>query len=156
MVANLIVSGTLKRNPHIRIILSHAGGAVPLFAERLLLLDNSEIMDIFQKGQVGDIGPPSPEMIEQMMQKSLESTFNQLRGLYYDTALSANGTVLSALQRLVPSSHILLGTDYPFTRETGIRYALSGLAAYPDWSTQDRHDIEANNALKLFLRLQVQ
>jgi len=39
MVANLIVSGTLKRYPHIHIILSHAGGAVPLFAECLLLLE---------------------------------------------------------------------------------------------------------------------
>ncbi len=103
------------RYPHIRIILSHAGGAVPLFG-----------------------------------------TFSQLRSLCYDTALSTNSTVLSALQRLVPTSQILLGSDYPFAQETGVRYALSGLAAYAGFSEQDRQDIECSNVLSLFPRLQAE
>jgi 6-methylsalicylate decarboxylase len=151
-VANLIFSGTLKRYPHLRIILSHAGGAVPLFSERLM--DRSEILAVMQKVQAGQAPPPSPEELEALMQTALESTFRQLRALYYDTALSTNNTVLSALQRLVPSSQILLGTDYPFAQEAGIRYALEGLATYAGFSEQDRKAIESQNALKLFPRLQ--
>lgn len=151
-VANLIYSGTLKRYPHLRIILSHAGGAVPLFAERLL--DRSPILAVMGKVQAGEIAPPSPEKLEQLMQTALESTFAQLRGLYYDTALSANGTVLSALQRLVPTSHVLLGTDYPFAQEVGARYVVNGLAAYTAFSDQDRQAIESKNALTLFPRFQ--
>jgi predicted TIM-barrel fold metal-dependent hydrolase len=151
-VANLIFSGTLKRYPHLRIILSHAGGAVPLFVERLL--DRSEILPVMQKVRMGQVAPPSPEELDGLMQKGLESTFSQLRGLYYDTALSANRTVLSALQRLVPTSQILLGTDYPFAQEVGARYVLKGLASYEGFSESDRQEIEAENALKLFPRLQ--
>jgi predicted TIM-barrel fold metal-dependent hydrolase len=153
-VANLIFSETLKRYPHIRIILSHAGGAVPLFAERLL--DRSEITALLGKVQAGQAAPPSPEALEQLMQRGLERTFSQLRRLYYDTALSANGTVLSALQRLAPASQILLGSDYPFAQETGVRYTVSGLAAYAGFSEQDRHAIEGSNARALFPRLQAQ
>ncbi|SRR6266545_6260610 len=142
------------RYPHIRIILSHAGGAVPLFAERLL--DRSEITAVLEKVQAGQAAPPSPEALEQMMQRGLERTFSQLRSLCYDTALSTNSTVLSALQRLVPTSQILLGSDYPFAQETGVRYALSGLAAYAGFSEQDRQDIECSNVLSLFPRLQAE
>lgn len=150
-VANLIFSGTLKRHPHIRIILSHAGGAVPLFAERLL--DRSEILALFQKVRVGEAAPPSPEAIEQMMQTGLEETFRQLNSLYYDIALSTNQTVLSALQRLVPTSQILFGTDYPFAQEAGVRYSISGLASHAGFSDQARRAIESENVLKLFPRL---
>lgn len=151
-VASLIFSGTLSRYPHLRIILSHAGGAAPLFAERLL--DRSEILAVMQKVQAGQAAPPSPEEIEALMKTALESTFRHLRGLYYDTALSTNGTVLSALQRLVPTSHLLLGSDFPFAQEVGARYALEGLAAYPGFSAQERRAIESENALTLFPRLQ--
>lgn len=152
VVANLIFSGTLKRYQHMRIILSHAGGAVPLFAERLL--DRSEILMFMQKVQVGQVAPPSPETIEQLMQSGLDSTFKQLRRLYYDTALSANPTVLSALQRLVPASQILFGSDYPPAQDVGVHYVVQGLAAYAGFSKQEQQDIECNNALTLFPRLQ--
>lgn len=151
-VANLIFSGTLKRYSRLRIILSHAGGAVPLFAERLL--DRLEILAVMQKVQIGQAAQPSPEELEALMQTALESTFRQLRGMYYDTALSTNGTVLSALQRLVPTSHLLLGTDYPFAQEVGTRYVLEGLVTYPGFSAQERKTIESENALTLFPRFQ--
>jgi 6-methylsalicylate decarboxylase len=151
-VANLIISRTLKRYPHVRIILSHAGGTVPLLAHRLI--DPAKITALVRKAQAGQAVPPSLDSLEQMLQTATEDTFDQLRGLYYDTALSANVTVLSSLQRLVPASHILLGTDYPFAQETGVRYSLDGIAAYAGFSEQDRKDVESNNASKLFPRLQ--
>jgi predicted TIM-barrel fold metal-dependent hydrolase len=150
-VANLVFSGTLKRYQRMRIILSHAGGAVPLFAERLL--DRSEILTFMQKVQTGQATPPSPETIEQLMQRGLDSTFSQLRRLYYDTALSTNPTVLSALQRLVSPSQILFGTDYPPAQEVGVHYAMQGVTSYAGFNEQERQDIAFNNALKLFPRL---
>jgi len=150
-VANLISSGTLKRYPNVRIVLSHAGGAVPLFADRLI--DRSEILAYVQKAQAGEAAPPSPEMLERMMRAASEDAFELLRGLYYDTALSANPTVLSALQRLVPASRVLLGTDYPFAQEIGVRYALNGLAAYEGFGEAERAMIESGTALTLAHRL---
>jgi len=82
-------------------------------------MDRSEIQAYMQKMQAGQVTPPLPEEIERLMQEALESTFHQLRGHYYDTALSTNTTVLSALQRLVPASQILFGTDYPLPRKSG-------------------------------------
>lgn len=105
-----------------------------------------------QKVQACQATLPSPEEIEHLMQEALESTFHQLRGLYYDTALSTNNTALSALQRLVPASQILFGTDYPPAQEIGVRYAVNGLAFYPGWNEQERQEIEAQNARQLFPR----
>lgn len=68
------------------------------------------------------------------MQEALESTFYQRRGLYDDTALSANNTVLSALQRLVPASQ----TDYSPVQEIGIRYAVNGLPIQGGTSKRSR------------------
>jgi 6-methylsalicylate decarboxylase len=147
-VANLISSGTLKRYPNVRIILSHAGGAVPLFADRLI--DRSEIVALVREAQAGRATPPSPETLERMMRAATEDAYKLLRGLYYDTALSANPTVLGALQRLVPASRVLLGTDYPFAQEVGVRYSLDGLAAYEGFGEEERATIESGTALTLF------
>jgi hypothetical protein len=50
-VASLISSGTLERYPNVSIILSHAGGAVPLFANRFI--DRSQIVALVQEVQAG-------------------------------------------------------------------------------------------------------
>jgi predicted TIM-barrel fold metal-dependent hydrolase len=147
-VANLISSGTLKRYPNVRIILSHAGGAVPLFADRLI--DRSEIVALVREVQAGRAAPPSLETLERMMRAVTEDAFELLRGLYYDTALSANPTVLGALQRLVPASRVLLGTDFPFAQEIGVRYSLDGLAAYEGFGEEERAMIDSGTALTLF------
>src|SRR5918993_525496 len=145
---SLISSGTLKRYPNVRIILSHAGGAVPLFADRLI--DRSEIVALVREAQAGRAAPPSPETLERMMRAATEDAYELFRGLYYDTALSANPTVLGALQRLVPASRILLGTDFPFAQEVGVRYSLDGLAAYEGFGEEERATIESGTALTLF------
>ena len=85
-----------------------------------------------------------------MMRAATEDAFELLRGLYYDTALSANPTVLGALQRLVPASRILLGTDYPFAQEVGVRYSLDGLTAYEGFGEEERTTIESGTARTLF------
>jgi len=151
-VANLLFTGTLKRYPHMRIILSHAGGTIPFVANRMIV-NSDVVMAFFKKVQAGQVAPPSPEMIEQLTRENREEAFRQLRGLYYDTALSANAHVLRALQFLVPTSQLLLGTDYPPVQEEGVRSSLNELVAYADFSEQERQEIEFRNALDLFPRL---
>lgn len=76
-----------------------------------------------------------------------------LWSLYYDTALSANIHVFSSLRQLVPASHILLGTDYPFTPAIESGSTAARLAALPGFSEQELQEIEGENALRLFPRL---
>lgn len=71
-------------------------------------------------------------------------------GVYYDTALSANAHALSSLQQLVPASHMLLGTDYPFAPESEAHATLSGIASAAGLSEQEHQDIEGSNAFQLF------
>src|SRR5262245_34397021 len=50
-VANLVYTGTLDRNPDVRIILSHAGGAIPYLAGRLATVD--PIPEIAKRAPLG-------------------------------------------------------------------------------------------------------
>jgi 6-methylsalicylate decarboxylase len=91
------------------------------------------------------------EHIEAIRQTVADDVLSQLRNLYYDTALSANGNAFSSLRELVQTSHILLGTDYPFAPEAGS--TPTKLAALPGLDEQDLQAIDGENALTLFPRL---
>src|SRR5207249_2134168 len=65
-VLNLALSGTLHRYPHIRWVLSHAGGAIPSHAWRWALADRSPIVK----------------------KNAPQGVLTYLRQLYFDTALS--------------------------------------------------------------------
>ena len=150
-VANLVISGMLKKYPNLRIILSHAGGTVPFIAHKIV----SGVLLTTFASQIGTGQVTLPrEQIEAIKQVFSEDVFSQLRRLYYDTALSANINAFSSLQQLVPVSHILLGTDYPFAPEVESGSTAARLATLPGLSVQELEDIEGGNALKLFPRLQ--
>jgi predicted TIM-barrel fold metal-dependent hydrolase len=150
-VANLVISGTLTKYPHLRIILSHAGGTVPFVAHKIV---SGVLLSAFASQiRTGQVALPR-EQIEAIRQAFADDVFSQLRSLYYDTALSANINVFSSLRQLVPASHILLGTDYPFAPEMESSMTAARLATLPGLSEQELWDIEGQNALKLFSRLQ--
>lgn len=150
-VANLVLSGTLKKYPHVRIILSHAGGTVPFVAGKMV---SGALYTAFaSRISTGQVTLPR-EQIEAIRQAFAEDILGQLRSLYYDTALSANIHAFSSLRQLVPASHILLGTDYPFAPEIESGSTAARLATLPGLSEQELRDIEGENALKLFPRLQ--
>ena len=54
--------------------------------------------------------------------------------------------MLDPLTSLVPTSHILLGTDFPFGQEIGLRYTLRGIQRYPGFTDDDRAAILEHNA----------
>lgn len=129
-VANLLYSGTLDRHPSLRIILSHAGGAVPFLAQRLTYAATI-----------------NPRLRDWQPRDVLAS----LRRLYYDTAMSANRPALAALTELVDTDHILFGTDYPFMPESTTVQTIAGLQEFFDADTLQ--DVERNNAAALLPRL---
>jgi predicted TIM-barrel fold metal-dependent hydrolase len=143
-VANLVIRGTLERCPSLRLIIAHAGGAVPLLRDRIL--DRAPIV-------ARALRAPAPTLaeLERMMAEGLARSQRQLEHLCYDVTLSASETVLECLQRLVPVSNIVLGTDYPFAQEIGIVTTIAGVESHFD--LEGVAAIESDVALRLFPRL---
>jgi predicted TIM-barrel fold metal-dependent hydrolase len=73
----------------------------------------------------------------------------EIQKMYYDTAQAFNQYTLPTFTKVVPMSHILFGTDYPFARAQTVA---SGLADY-GFTPADLRAIERENALELFPRL---
>jgi 6-methylsalicylate decarboxylase len=127
-IASLLYSGTFSRLTDIRFIFSHSGGTMPPIAERIARLAavNKTVAARLPNGAL-----------------------HELEKLYYDVATSVGPTNLGALLKLVPLSHVLFGTDYPYLP---VAATLSGLLKY-GFSDQDLLAIERSNALTLFPRL---
>jgi predicted TIM-barrel fold metal-dependent hydrolase len=121
-ISSLILNKPLKRFPKIRFIVSHAGGTAPYIAWRMSLLDYRVHTD----------------------------TINDLKRLYYDTALSASPYALRSLQELVNPSHILFGSDYPFAPEIITRMTISGLNTFNGFDEKQLRGINRENAIDLF------
>jgi predicted TIM-barrel fold metal-dependent hydrolase len=126
MVANLLYSGTLDRYPGVRLILSHAGGAVPFLAKRLTYADT--------------INPG-------LASRRPADPLGSLRRLYYDTAMSANPHTLAALTSLIDVDHILFGSDYPFMPTSTTAETIDGINTF--FAASDRKLVERGNAMRL-------
>jgi predicted TIM-barrel fold metal-dependent hydrolase len=92
-IASLIFNGAAERYSDIRFIFSHAGGTMPNLIERF------------------EAVPKMNPAVLKAIPKGVES---YLRSFYYDTAQAANDMALGSLLKLVPASHVLFGTDFPY------------------------------------------
>jgi len=128
-VFSLLFTGTFARFPDIRFIFCHSGAAVPVLAGRATVMGLGR------------------EFVEKMP----NGIDHELRKLHYDVALQANRPALAALFAYVPTTQVLLGSDYPFgTSADGI----SGLEQHG----LNRGDLEAiysGNAERLLPRFKV-
>jgi 6-methylsalicylate decarboxylase len=89
-IVSLLINGVLSSCPDIRFIFAHGGGAIPYLAGRIAaLFDRS--------------GESQHDLFH-----------DQLRQLYFDTALVMNEPAMAALRAFSPRSRLLLGTDSPF------------------------------------------
>lgn len=127
-IASLLFSGTTQRFKNINWIFSHGGGALTAVAER------------FQIQMVSR--PPFQGKFTR------ESVDAELKRYYYDTAQVANAVTISALAKLVPTSQIVFGTDFPYrTAAEHVR----GLATA--FGAEDLKAIDRDNAVRLMPRL---
>lgn len=126
-VTNLILSGTLDRFPDVRLIVPHAGSALPVLAERI--------------GSISAALRPGSG--------SREMVYGHLRRLYYDLAGFPVPTLLRALKDIADPQRVLYGSDWPFTPTPATRQLADALDATdliePDW----RRRIYRDNALEL-------
>jgi len=127
-IANLIVSGAAQRYADINFIFSHGGGVLTAVAERLQI-------------QMVTTPPYKGTFTREIVD-------NQLRRFYYDTAQVANSVTIDALAKLVPTSQIVFGTDFPY--RTGAEQAQ---ALAQRFGANDLKAIDRDNALRILPRL---
>jgi predicted TIM-barrel fold metal-dependent hydrolase len=137
-ITNMILKGTIKRFPDIKIIVPHAGAFLPILADRL-----NSALQMLPVAFADNI-------------KNVEDridVYAELKGLHYDVAGVCLPTQLPALLQIVDVGNLLYGSDYPYTPEAGCIYLADALDKTDLLTDEQRCDIYHDNALKLFPRL---
>lgn len=130
-VTNLILSGVTQRYPNVRIIVPHAGAALPVLIDRIAGL--TPILGLSTSFSEAEL-------------------FEEFKKLYFDLAGTPLPRLLPALLTIANTDHILYGSDFPFSTEALVRSLITKL----ENSNLDKKQLKAfmrDNALKLFPRL---
>ncbi len=123
-IVDLIFSGASRRYADIDFIFSHGGGVLTAVAERLQI----QLVSI-------------PPYLGKVTHAEVEHELNRF---FYDTAQVANAVTIEALAKLVPTSQIVFGSDFPY--RTSAEHVI-GLAAR--FSGDVLHGIERDNAARI-------
>ena len=123
-IARLIFGGAAARYPDIKWIFSHAGGTMPFLVER------------FERAP----GRWAPAVEG--------GSLPHLQRFHYDTAQAAHSWALMGLTRLVESTQILFGTDFPYRTATETAQGITDFG----FSTSDLAAIDRGNAARLMPR----
>jgi len=130
-VTHLALTGTLSRYPNIRLIVPHAGAALPLLSDRVGGIVNALGID-----------PPG----------SADAFFDLVSGLYFDLAGFPVPKMLPSLLSVASTDRLLYGSDWPFTPPplvSALATALDGAADLAPFTEA----IMSGNAQALFPRL---
>ena len=103
-VIDYILSGNAERYPAIKLVIPHAGGVLPLLAERVQL---------FRSIAGEPAGQPSVSQL--------------LARYYFDLAGPPSQPQLDALTAVAPVKRLVYGSDYAWTRADVVLHALDGL-----------------------------
>jgi predicted TIM-barrel fold metal-dependent hydrolase len=126
-IVGVTFSGDAVRFPDIRFIWSHAGGTVPFLAGRI-------------------------DGASRTAKDRLPNGFmSELKKFYYDLAGAANPGAIASLLKLVTTSQVLFGTDFP-PGGTSAEYA-KALIEIGMFSQSDLRAIDRDNAVRLLPRL---
>jgi predicted TIM-barrel fold metal-dependent hydrolase len=123
-IVSLLSNGTVAKCPDIRFIWSHGGGTVPYITSRL-------------------------NGVAQQLPKGL---IYELQKFYYDTAQAFNPYTMPSFKKLVPTSHIVFGTDFPLGGGSGLAVS-KGLIDNGGFSESELRGVDRENALGLLPRL---
>ncbi len=124
-IASLIFSGTAARFPDIKWIFSHGGGTAPYLVQRFTFLAN---------------------MRKDLQARLPEGPIHYLQKFYYDTANASTIYPLASLMKLVPSSQVVFGTDFPFLTASATAAELRETGLF---SANDLMAIDRGNAARL-------
>jgi 6-methylsalicylate decarboxylase len=134
-IFKMVFSGSSSRYPDMRMIFSHAGGTMPYLVLRGI------------KDSLGSGGPVGPK--NEVVPPVPNGFVAEVQRFYYDTAQAGGGAAMSALKRVVPVSHIVFGTDFPWisAAETAKGIKDSGV-----FTAAELAQIDSGNALQLMPR----
>jgi predicted TIM-barrel fold metal-dependent hydrolase len=127
----------LLRQPEVKFLFSHNGGAFPYLADRI---GRQHMDNVITKSNNG------------LTLRQLLSTKN----IYLDTSISSPMQYPLIKDLGIPTSHLLYATDYPYTKRFDDVTYLEGYNAPKAselFSDNDMEDILRNNSLALFPRL---
>ena len=133
-VSSMILAGVTRRFPDLRIVVPHAGAALPVLASRI------ESQHALLKGTSAD--------------ETLAANFKkEMAKLYYALAGAPLPELLSALLQIARPDHLLYGSDWPFTPAEGCAALAQKLDETPLLAGDLRAQAMRGNALSLFPRL---
>ena len=129
-ILSMLYHGTPAKFPKVKMVFSHAGGAMPYLAGRTAVLSQRN----------------------KEFKLSGDKLMPAMSNFHYDVTQSLSSPTFAALRALVPLEHLLFGSDCPFAKEPQVRAVLDELdrLALP---ADERARLERDNALALFPRL---
>lgn len=119
-ITSFVYRGGARRFPDVRMIWSHSGGTMPFLVERFDFADRSPA----SKAQ-------APEGFRAAVAR-----------FFYDIAQSTQAVPSRALKQLVPTDHIVFGSDYPF--RTTLEH-VQGLQAAQVYTASELQGIHVGN-----------
>ncbi|MYU14494.1 amidohydrolase family protein [Streptomyces sp. SID8361] len=126
---HMTAGGVMSQFPHVKVILSHAGGFLPYAATRFTV--------------AAQFNPGTTQ----------EGILADLKRFYFDTAVSSTPYALPALLAFAEPGHILYGSDFPFASEQFGTQFDQGLDTYDRWTPGQLEAVNRGNAEVLFPRL---
>ena len=127
-ISSLVFSGTSARCKDINFIFSHGGGTLSALTERFTV----QVVSFPPFKERGFTGA---------------AVMSELQRFYYDTAQASNPIAMASLTKLVATSQIVFGTDYPYrTSEEHVK----GLAGI--FGASELRLIERENAVRILPR----
>lgn len=136
---DLVMSGTMKRNQHVDVILSHAGGTLPFLATRAI--GSLLIPDVAAKVAV-----------------SIVQARRDFARFYLDIALSTSPAQLDGVLRFTDPSKVLFGSDLPYAPQITIDALILQYAGYVASNTDGWRiapDVLRSNSVELLKRHQL-
>jgi predicted TIM-barrel fold metal-dependent hydrolase len=131
-VVDLVLSGTLRRHPRVRVIVPHAGALLPSVAARVAGM--AAIVD-----GLSELAPAE--------------VMADLAGLHYDLAGFSTPVQLQALLEIAAPTQLLYGSDLPFSPPAAADRLAASLEATPLLDDAQREAMFTTNAERLFPRL---
>lgn len=132
VVSNLILTGTTRRHPGMRLIIPHAGAALPVLADRI----------------AGVLG-----MLPATSELAPSQVYEELSRIFYDVAGFSLPRLLPVLLQVTGHDHLLYGSDWPHTPEGVVGGMIGRLEATDLFDEAQREALRHGNARRIFPRL---
>jgi 6-methylsalicylate decarboxylase len=131
MITNLVSSGTMRRFPDLRMIVSHGGGTLPFLVPRI-----ARHTTRFARVPV-----------------TQDQIIADFKTFYFDVTAVSHPHAIDALLAIANKDRLLYGSDHPFMLQGAITDGVNFLATTQKYNDDLRRAVGYENAQRLFPRL---